>query len=152
MASVQRGQRTGSSTRPDITSLFDYGRVDSSPICRLPVRYTTEIWGGEHAAVCKALPPPPPPARARIYLSEGRDRPANPRQDGGRCPSRFLFRPGLLWRCPPGPTPAAGVCLHRAGGAGAPAPGQTGTQPPAALHPSPPGGAPGEGGMKVYDF
>lgn len=55
---------------------------------------------------------------------------------------------GCHGAAPPRPTlpPPAGVCLHRAGGAGDPAPGETGTQPTAtaARPPSLPGGAPGD--------
>ncbi|XP_056349599.1 transmembrane protein 263-like [Oenanthe melanoleuca] len=57
---------------------------------------------------------------------------------------------GLPWRCPrPSLPPPAGVCLHRAGGAGAPAPGETGTHPPAARPPCiPVGRCSGRRGMK----
>jgi len=56
---------------------------------------------------------------------------------------------GVAMARPPLPPPA-GVCLHRAGGAGAPAPGETGTQPTAARPPSIPAGwCSGRRGMKV---
>lgn len=108
----------------------------------------------------RKLPRPPPPARrglgAKIHREEnetGCPPPAPPAKMAAPDPRASSSGRGCHGAAPPphhllGPAspPPAGVCLHRAGGAGARAPGETGTQPTAtaARPPSPPGGAAGE--------
>lgn len=94
-----------------------------------------------------------PGSAGRCRLRTSRSITASPEPPANMAPltPALPLPAGLPWRCPPAqPPPAAGVCLHRAGGAGVPAPGETGTHPPAARPPSIPAGrCSGRRGMKV---
>lgn len=135
--------------------MFSYSVAARVSQCRLPGGLNL---GSESRSVTES------PTQAPAAASPGKTTPGRedlPRRERPAAPPRWRpLTPALplpagvaMALPPPRPTlsPPAGVCLHRAGGAGALVPGETGTQPTAtaARPPSPPGGCSGRRGMKV---